>query len=74
MVILNAKEQGGQNEPDATRMSSCRIEAGRYQLKKKDPNTESFRILYVEGKTCLICNTDDIENETHCGLGGNTLA
>ena len=30
-----------------------RIETGRYQLKK-DPNTESFRKLNVEERTCLI--------------------
>ena len=41
-----------------------RIETGRYQLKK-DPNTESFRKLNVEEKTCLMCNTGDIENETY---------
>ena len=41
-----------------------RIETGRYQLKK-DPNTESFRKLNVEERTCLICNTGDIENEIH---------
>ena len=41
-----------------------RIETARYQLKK-DLNTESFRKLNVEERTCLICNTGDIENETH---------
>ena len=41
-----------------------RIETGRYQLKK-DPNTEYFRKLYAEEGTCLICNSGDIENETH---------
>ena len=41
-----------------------RIEIGRYQLKK-NPNTESFRKLNVEERTCLICNIGDIENETH---------
>ena len=40
-----------------------RIETGKYQLNK-DPNTESFRKLNVEERTCLICNTGDIENET----------
>ena len=40
------------------------FETGRYQVKK-DPNTECFRKLNVEERTCLIYNTGDIENETH---------
>ena len=45
-----------------TGILSLRIETGRYQLKK-DPNAECFRKLKVEERTCLICNTGDIENE-----------
>ena len=41
-----------------------RIETGRFHLTK-DPVTKLYRKLNIEERTCLICNSNAIEDEVH---------